>query len=119
MPDRTIASSNITRKIVRGAEAIRPYANLLTVTIATLSPSICAPLLAGILSLRHALVGLAASIDAATLALQRARTAPRPRQSGPTWITVVVVALVAALATWIIIRWLDRRRAARSSRAAS
>lgn len=111
MPDLVLASSNTARTTRNWTHNARPYINLLAVALAAASPALGGLLLAAILWLASAVISLAIAIRALAIAGRSVARITRSGRTLPLWLVAILSAAAAALVTWLVIRWLDRRRA--------
>lgn len=111
MPDLVLASSNTARTIRNWTRKARPYISLLVVALAAASPALGGLILAATLWLASAVVSLAIAIRALATAGRSVARITTSARTLPLWLVAIFSAAAAALATWLVIRWLDKRRA--------
>lgn len=115
MPNLIDASSNTARATRKWTVYTRPYVNLAVLTLAAWSPSTSGPLLAAALWLAGAIYALAVSGQSAGLTARSIAPATRAQRSVRLWLVACLAFLFGLLVAWLVIRWRDRRRAARAA----
>lgn len=114
MPDLVMASSNTARMTGDWIKNARPYVGLAAVVLAAASPALGTMLLAAILGLTSTLISAVLAIQGLAMAGQNIAHAMRTTRAMPTMLVAILLVVLTVFVTWLVIRWSDKRRAART-----